>query len=81
MEQIVQSDIERKMQAELDLISNKLANKKYDNYCDYEDEVGELIDKYCPICRKEIKNTGIGISILMADIRNYVRFKANIQLL
>jgi hypothetical protein len=74
-----QDETDIKMQNELDLIATKLQNKIYDNYCIYEDEVACLINAYCPICKEVIDNTTIGIFMLMGNIRNYVREKANIQ--
>lgn len=67
------------IQMELDEISDMIRNKIYYDYCEYEDEVAMLIKKYCPICSREIKNTKIGIFILMGNIRNYIRQKAGIK--
>jgi predicted RecB family nuclease len=73
-----QDAIEIAMQGELDIIAAKMDNMVFSDYCAYEDEVGKFIDRYCPVCKREIRNTGIGISILMANIRNYIRSKCNI---
>ena len=74
-----QNATEIKIQKELDNIAGILQNKTYDDYCKYEDEVGDLIEKHCPFCQNEIDNTTIGIFMLLANIRNYIREKANIQ--
>lgn len=76
---INQTEKEIDMQNELDIVAEKLKNKTYHNYCGFEDESYDLIVKNCPICKQEIDNTGVGISILMANIRNYIRFKGNIK--
>ena len=73
-----QNETEIKMQFELDSIIPKIKNKTFAEYGDYEDEVGALIEEYCLTCQKIIDKTTMGISILMANIRNYVRSKANI---
>lgn len=75
----IQDNTDIKMQEELDNISSMLLNKIYDDYCIYENEVGNLIEKYCSICQKEINNTTMGIFMLLGNIRNYIREKANIQ--
>lgn len=73
-----QTETEIKMQKELDFISTKIQNKVFNDYCTYEDEVGNLIDEYCPVCKEVVDNTTIGVFILLGGIRNYIRAKANI---
>ena len=67
------------IQAELDFIANMIQDKVYDDYCIFEDEVADLIKLHCPICQSEIDKVTIGIFMVMGNIRNYVREKANIQ--
>jgi hypothetical protein len=74
-----QDETDIKMQYELDSIAEKIKGKVYTDYCKYEGDVGELIELYCPTCKNVIANTGIGIFILMGNIRNYIRTKASIE--
>jgi hypothetical protein len=74
-----QDETDIAMQNELDKIAAMLDGSVFKTYGDYEDKVGELIDGYCPVCKKEISNTRMGIFILLGSIRNYIRTKADIR--
>lgn len=74
-----QDETDIAIQNELDKIAVMLDGSVFKDYGDYEDKVGELIDQYCPVCQKEIKNTRMGIFILLGSIRNYIRTKVNIK--
>lgn len=74
-----QDETDIAMQNELDKIAAMLNGSMFSDYGIYEDKVGELIDKYCPVCKKEIKNTRMGIFMLLGSIRNYIRTKADIK--
>jgi predicted RecB family nuclease len=76
---INQDETDIKMQEELDIIAGMLQKKSYNDYYKYEDDVAKLINTYCPVCKSEINNTTIGIFVLLGNIRNYIRTKANIQ--
>ena len=74
-----QDATDKAMQKELDKIAKIMRNQTYNDYCKYETDVGDLVKTRCPICQYEIEHTGIGVSIVWTNIRNYIRHKAKIK--
>lgn len=75
-------EIDLQIQKELDVIAGMLKDKIYTGdmaYQDFEDEVGNLVDKHCPITAAESKKIIMGIFVFWGNVRNYVREKANIK--
>jgi hypothetical protein len=72
-----QRDIE--MQDELDGLAKKIGSKTYSDYCQFEDDVADLIELHCPICQEEVDKCTIGRFVMWGSIRNYLRSKADIK--
>ena len=67
------------MTDELLLIAKLLDGKTFNNYCDFEDAVAELIERIAPTCHEELEKTDVGITIISGEMRNFIRQNASIK--
>lgn len=68
------------MTEELLLIAKLLDGKTFVDYPAFEDAVADYIERIAPVCHEALKSTGIGVTLLNGEMRNFIRQNANISL-